>query len=111
MSKKNNILILGGSYAGISVAHNTHKHIIPRLPDSSTYKIIIVSASSQIIADLHAPAPSYPALSSTKKSYSSAYPSSSSSTEPDFASSTVPQLSSVTSIEPYLLMSPAPSSK
>ncbi|KAJ5632731.1 amid-like mitochondrial protein [Penicillium lividum] len=44
-----NIVILGGSYAGISTAHYLLKHAIPKLPDQSTYQIILVSASSEII--------------------------------------------------------------
>jgi NADH dehydrogenase FAD-containing subunit len=41
------IVILGGSYGGISTAHNVLKHIVPSLPDSSTYQVILVSTSSQ----------------------------------------------------------------
>jgi NADH dehydrogenase FAD-containing subunit len=41
------ILILGGSYAGISTAHYLLKHAIPHLPDKASYQVIIVSTSSQ----------------------------------------------------------------
>ncbi|KAI1338879.1 FAD/NAD(P)-binding domain-containing protein [Xylariaceae sp. FL0016] len=46
-SKQRNIVILGGSYAGISVAHWTMQHTLPRLPDSQSYIVVLVSASSQ----------------------------------------------------------------
>jgi NADH dehydrogenase FAD-containing subunit len=36
----------GGSYGGISTSHNVLKHILPNLPDKSTYKVILVSKSS-----------------------------------------------------------------
>ena len=41
-----NILILGGSYAGISTTHYLLKHVIPALPTSPPYQIILISASS-----------------------------------------------------------------
>ncbi|KKK23534.1 hypothetical protein ARAM_003921 [Aspergillus rambellii] len=41
------ILILGGSYAGISTAHYLLKYVIPKLPDPSSYKVVLISASSQ----------------------------------------------------------------
>ena len=44
-----NIVILGGSYGGLSTAHNLLKHAIPHLPDKSLYQVIIVSASSEAI--------------------------------------------------------------
>ncbi|KAJ5657506.1 Oxidoreductase [Penicillium longicatenatum] len=44
-----NIVILGGSYAGVSTAHYLLKHAIPKLPDSSTYQVILVSASSEVL--------------------------------------------------------------
>ena len=43
----NNILILGGSYGGISTAHYLLKHVVPHLPDETSYQVVIVSASSQ----------------------------------------------------------------
>ncbi|KAF2097859.1 FAD/NAD(P)-binding domain-containing protein [Rhizodiscina lignyota] len=42
-----NIVILGGSYGGISTAHYLLKHAVPKLPDTELYRIIIVSAASQ----------------------------------------------------------------
>ncbi|KAJ4320231.1 hypothetical protein N0V94_003495 [Neodidymelliopsis sp. IMI 364377] len=44
--EQKSIVILGGSYGGISTAHNVLKHIIPSLPHSSTFQVILVSASS-----------------------------------------------------------------
>lgn len=40
------IVILGGSYGGISTAHNVLKHITPSLPDSSDYQVVLVSTTS-----------------------------------------------------------------
>ncbi|KAF2824065.1 FAD/NAD(P)-binding domain-containing protein [Ophiobolus disseminans] len=40
------IVILGGSYGGISAAHNILEHIIPSLPNSSTYELVLVSTSA-----------------------------------------------------------------
>jgi NADH dehydrogenase FAD-containing subunit len=42
-----NIVILGGSYGGISAAHYLLKHAVPQLHDKLAYQVIIVSASSQ----------------------------------------------------------------
>ncbi|KAG4443934.1 hypothetical protein IFR05_000574 [Cadophora sp. M221] len=47
-SKK--IVILGGSYGGVSTAHYLLKHAIPHLPrDKDDYEIVLVSASSQAL--------------------------------------------------------------
>lgn len=43
------ILILGGSYGGLSIAHYILKHALPTLPNSSSYQIIIVGASSEVM--------------------------------------------------------------
>lgn len=43
------IVILGGSYGGISTAHYVLKHAIPRLPNPESYQVAIVSPSSQIL--------------------------------------------------------------
>ncbi|KAF1964806.1 FAD/NAD(P)-binding domain-containing protein [Bimuria novae-zelandiae CBS 107.79] len=48
-SGSKNIIILGGSYGGISVAHCTLKHTIPVLPQKEDYKIILVSTASEAI--------------------------------------------------------------
>lgn len=42
-----NIVILGGSYGGISTAHYLLKHVIPVLLDHASYRITLVSASSE----------------------------------------------------------------
>jgi len=44
---KKNIVILGASYAGVSVAHYVLKHVFPALPEQESYRIIVVSAASQ----------------------------------------------------------------
>ncbi|KAL0932273.1 amid-like mitochondrial oxidoreductase [Colletotrichum truncatum] len=46
---KKNIVILGGSYGGVSTAHYLLKHAIPQLPVEAGYKIVLVSASSQVM--------------------------------------------------------------
>lgn len=46
---KKNILILGGSYGGISVAHYILKHTIRQLPEKESYHVVLVSASSQVM--------------------------------------------------------------
>ncbi|KAL4904042.1 hypothetical protein BDW74DRAFT_155056 [Aspergillus multicolor] len=43
------ILILGGSYAGISTAHYILKHVIPSLPSPETYQVIVVSSSKEVV--------------------------------------------------------------
>ncbi|KAJ5367894.1 uncharacterized protein N7496_007654 [Penicillium cataractarum] len=42
-----NVVILGGSYGGISTAHYLLKHVIPVLPDKNSYRVVLVSPSSQ----------------------------------------------------------------
>ncbi|KAK0388476.1 hypothetical protein NLU13_4720 [Sarocladium strictum] len=46
MADQKNIVILGSSYAGFSVAHYLLRHAIPKLPTPSNYKIILVSPST-----------------------------------------------------------------
>ncbi|KAI1263282.1 FAD/NAD(P)-binding domain-containing protein [Xylariaceae sp. FL1019] len=41
------ILILGGSYSGISIAHSLLKHTFPCLPNPQSYNIVLVSTSSK----------------------------------------------------------------
>ena len=48
MASKKNILILGGSYGGVSVAHYLLKHAIPALSDPSSYQVTLVSTASQV---------------------------------------------------------------
>ncbi|KAH8178586.1 pyridine nucleotide-disulfide oxidoreductase domain-containing protein [Sarocladium implicatum] len=45
MADKKNIVILGSSYAGLSVAHYLLRHAIPKLPSSSSYTVVLVSPS------------------------------------------------------------------
>ncbi|KAK3217307.1 hypothetical protein GRF29_1g2606601 [Pseudopithomyces chartarum] len=47
-SSDRNILILGGSYGGISVAHYTLKHTMPVLPHNN-HKVILISTASEAI--------------------------------------------------------------
>ncbi|RDW84179.1 uncharacterized protein DSM5745_04505 [Aspergillus mulundensis] len=51
----NTILILGGSYAGISTAHYTLKHVIPSLPSPDSYQVILVSSSREVLCRPAAP--------------------------------------------------------
>ena len=44
---QNNIVILGGSYGGISTAHYVLKHIIPALPSPDSYRVVLASTASQ----------------------------------------------------------------
>ena len=45
------VLVLGASYAGISAAHYTLKHILPSLPNNgSTYTVTLVSPNSTFFA-------------------------------------------------------------
>ncbi|KAF2691748.1 FAD/NAD(P)-binding domain-containing protein [Lentithecium fluviatile CBS 122367] len=46
-SSRKNIVILGGSYAGISVAHYVLKHAIPTLPQTEAYQVVIISSASE----------------------------------------------------------------
>jgi len=43
------IIILGGSYAGVSSAHYILKHVLPSLPEKNTYQVTLISASSQAL--------------------------------------------------------------
>ncbi|KAK8000638.1 hypothetical protein PG990_013238 [Apiospora arundinis] len=46
---RKNIVVLGGSYGGISAAHNILKHTIPHLPNKESYQVVIISAASQVM--------------------------------------------------------------
>jgi NADH dehydrogenase FAD-containing subunit len=46
MAAIKNIVILGGSYGGISIAHYILKHVIPQLPDKASYQVIIASPAT-----------------------------------------------------------------
>jgi NADH dehydrogenase FAD-containing subunit len=41
------IIIVGGSYSGVSTAHYVLKHVVPTLPDKASHQVIIISSSSQ----------------------------------------------------------------
>lgn len=43
-----NIVILGGSYGGLSVAHYTLKHVIPQTPNKEGFQVILISTSPQV---------------------------------------------------------------
>ncbi|KXH66788.1 hypothetical protein CSAL01_11600 [Colletotrichum salicis] len=43
------IVILGGSYGGVSTAHYLLKHAIPVLTDTVRYKVVLVSSSAQVM--------------------------------------------------------------
>ncbi|KAF9875409.1 hypothetical protein CkaCkLH20_07229 [Colletotrichum karsti] len=44
-----NIVIIGGSYGGVSTAYYLLKHVIPQVPAEDGYQIILVSSSSQVM--------------------------------------------------------------
>ncbi|KAJ5719803.1 hypothetical protein N7493_007381 [Penicillium malachiteum] len=46
-TSKQNLVILGGSYAGLSTAHYLLKHVVPQLPGKESYQVILISASSE----------------------------------------------------------------
>ncbi|OHE98340.1 hypothetical protein CORC01_06336 [Colletotrichum orchidophilum] len=48
-TSKKLIIILGGSYGGVSTAHYLLKHAVPALPDAKGYKVILVSPSAQVM--------------------------------------------------------------
>ncbi|KAJ2970831.1 hypothetical protein NUW58_g9582 [Xylaria curta] len=52
---KKKIVILGGSYGGVSTAHYLLKHAIPKLPDPSSYQVVLVSTTSQTMCRPAAP--------------------------------------------------------
>lgn len=45
---RKNLVILGGSYGGLSVAHYTLKHVIPQTPNKEEFRVILISTSSQV---------------------------------------------------------------
>lgn len=45
--KRKKIVILGGSYGGVSTAHYLLKHAVPKLPDPESYQVVLISTSSQ----------------------------------------------------------------
>ncbi|KAJ8124362.1 hypothetical protein O1611_g9278 [Lasiodiplodia mahajangana] len=52
---KKKIVVLGGSYAGVSTAHYLLKHAVPKLPDPNSYQVVLVSTSSQAMCRPAAP--------------------------------------------------------
>ncbi|KAI0453777.1 FAD/NAD(P)-binding domain-containing protein [Xylaria acuta] len=52
---KKKIVILGGSYGGVSTAHYLLKYAIPKLPDPKSYQVVLVSISSQAMCRPAAP--------------------------------------------------------
>jgi NADH dehydrogenase FAD-containing subunit len=46
-STKKNIVVLGGSYGGISAAHNILKHTLPNLPNKETYQVVMISTATE----------------------------------------------------------------
>ncbi|KAI1118618.1 FAD/NAD(P)-binding domain-containing protein [Nemania sp. NC0429] len=49
------IVILGGSYGGISTAHYLLKHVVPKLPDPRSYQVVLISTSSHTMCRPAAP--------------------------------------------------------
>lgn len=45
---RKNIVILGGSYGGLSVAHYILKHVIPQIPNKEAIQVILISTASQV---------------------------------------------------------------
>jgi len=52
---KKKIVVLGGSYGGVSTAHYVLKHAIPKLPDPQSYQVVLVSTASQAMCRPAAP--------------------------------------------------------
>ena len=43
------IVILGGSYGGVSMGHNVLKHFRPGLPGHSAYRVVLVSPTTHVM--------------------------------------------------------------
>ncbi|KAI3321113.1 FAD/NAD(P)-binding domain-containing protein [Xylariaceae sp. AK1471] len=52
---KKKIVILGGSYGGVSTAHYLLKHAIPKLTSPESYQVVLISTSSQTMCRPAAP--------------------------------------------------------
>ncbi|GME29205.1 Apoptosis-inducing factor 1 [Neofusicoccum parvum] len=39
------VVVLGGSFAGLGIAHYLLRHVLPQLPDSASYKLVLVNPS------------------------------------------------------------------
>lgn len=48
MTNTNNIVILGGSYGGLSTAHYLLQHVLPGLPVTQEYRIVLVNPSTHV---------------------------------------------------------------
>lgn len=46
---RKNIIVLGGSYAGMSVAHYVLRHVIPKLPEQESYQVVLVSIGTEVM--------------------------------------------------------------
>ena len=46
-SSPKNVVVLGGSFGGISISHYLLKHVIPAIPESSSFHLTLVSASDE----------------------------------------------------------------
>lgn len=49
------IVVLGGSFAGLSIAHYLLKHVIPAVPESQSYHVTLVSTSSHFMGRIASP--------------------------------------------------------
>ncbi|KAK0368557.1 hypothetical protein CLIM01_14091, partial [Colletotrichum limetticola] len=48
-ASKKLIVILGGSYGGLSTAHYLFKHAVPALPNATDFKVVLVSPSAEVM--------------------------------------------------------------
>ena len=53
--EKKQLVILGGAYGGISVAHYLLKYVVPQLPDPAAYQVVVVSPSATVLCRLACP--------------------------------------------------------
>lgn len=44
-----NIVILGGSFAGVGSVHYLLKHVVPKLPDPASYQVVLVTPSEEVV--------------------------------------------------------------
>jgi apoptosis-inducing factor 2 len=47
MAQKKQIVIIGGSYGGVSIAHYLERHVLPALTDSTSYTVTMISSSTE----------------------------------------------------------------
>jgi len=48
MSSQKNIIVVGGSFSGVSATHYILKHVVPALPKDGGYKVMLVNPSSHM---------------------------------------------------------------